>query len=174
MSLSSISSLISSASSSSDAQLSTEQAAAKTLAKLIKDVASGNVGSAKADLATLDKQLGSSGAGDTNSPLGQLLTALGSDLSSGNVTGAQSAVQTFLTTLQGHVTAGTSGHHHHHHGGEAQDDSSTTQDASTFTPATSTTGTDTTSTYLATLLQAVQADQGTGSSANAPAGAIAG
>jgi hypothetical protein len=76
-----------------------EQAAAKTLGQLIRNVQSGSISAAKTDLASLTQQLGPSAASEEPSPLGKLLTQLGTELGSGDLSGAQASVGSFLSAL---------------------------------------------------------------------------
>jgi hypothetical protein len=102
-----------------------QQGPAKTLAELFQAIQAGNLSNAQSDLATLTQQLsssqnGSSGqtsgqTGSQTSPLSQLLTTLGTDLGSGNISGAQTALQSFFTSQQSTQESGWSGGHHHHH-----------------------------------------------------------
>jgi hypothetical protein len=78
-----------------------EQAAAKTLGQLIRNVQSGSLSAAQTDLASLTQQLGPSAATEEPSPLGTLLTRLGGDLRAGDLPSAQANVGSFLTTLSG-------------------------------------------------------------------------
>ncbi len=67
-------------------------------------ISSGDLQTAQSAYASLS-QLQQQSGGSTQGPLGQLLSTLGSDLSSGDISGAQSALQAFQ---KAHT------HHHHH------------------------------------------------------------
>lgn len=133
-----------------------QQTAAKDLAQLILDISAGDTTAAQKDLATLTKDLGSSATSNTNSPLGKLLTALGKDLGSGDIGAAQKDVESFLTSLESSAASG--GHHRHHAVSDTADLSSTSTAGSSDN--------ETLSSYLATLLQNLQAGSGSSSPAS--------
>jgi hypothetical protein len=94
--------------------------------QLGQDLQSGNLAQAQSEFSTLEQLLPSqlqtsatnaqSGARTTN-PVSQALSRLGKDLSSGNLTAAQSDFTTLQQDLQQQQGANSVHPHHHHHGG---------------------------------------------------------
>jgi hypothetical protein len=93
------------------------------MSALFKDVQSGNLTAAKSDFDALSQLLGGSGgASAASGPFSALLGQVGAALSSGDITGAQSALSDFQSQgpsqalAQGQAADAAAGHHKHHHG----------------------------------------------------------
>jgi hypothetical protein len=95
--------------------------------QLTSAIGSGDVTGAQTAYATLTSLPQASGQANSNSPLGQFLSSIGTDLSKGDITTAQSALTTFKAAH---------GKHHHHAAAPATGTDSSASASNTATAAT--------------------------------------
>jgi hypothetical protein len=108
----------------STAQTSPDSGMRSAFQQLTQAIGSGDLDAAQSAYSTLSKMQGNT---QGNGPFAQLMSSLGKDLASGDLSTAQSDLASFQKAH--------GGHHHHH---KADADASTT-DATTTTAATTTT-----------------------------------
>ncbi|THD81954.1 MAG: hypothetical protein E7812_03870 [Phenylobacterium sp.] len=130
MSVSSITT--STAASASAAQGSSQASAMRTaFQQLTTAIGSGDLKSAQAAYATISGLQQSNGqSGQSDGPFAQLMSSLGKDLQSGDLTTAQSDLASFQKAH--------GGHHHHHGGGAPPAASDSTTTTAAATPSSST------------------------------------
>jgi hypothetical protein len=99
------------------------------MSALFKDIQSGNLTAARSDYSALAQLLGGpGGASASSSPFSALLGQIGSALSAGDITAAQSALSQVQTgsvsqaASQAQAVAASTPHHHHHRHGSATQD----------------------------------------------------
>ncbi len=99
--------------------------------QLTSAINSGDLDGAKGAYATLASRQPGPGASDGQNPMAKLLSSIGSDLNSGDLSGAQSVLQQFQQAR--------SGHHHHHRtsGAEGATPDASSPSATTAAPPTS-------------------------------------
>jgi hypothetical protein len=102
--------------SSTQSVENTRQQMQQDFEQLGQDLESGNLSSAQADFATLEKLLpqNNSTSAAQNDPMAQAFSQLSQDLQSGNLSAAQQAYASIQQDFRSQ-SAQTEGHHHHQH-----------------------------------------------------------